>query len=58
MDNLHLALMAGYPIMAAAIGILYRDYRKCQEARLKESQEHEGTLKELRSLLQSKKGSK
>jgi len=58
MDSLHLVLMSAITAMAGVIAFLYKDLRKVQEARLKESQEHEGTLKELRSLLQSKKGGK
>lgn len=56
MDALCWALVSGYVPMAAAVAVLYRDYRKCQEARLKEVREHEKTLEELHKFMSQKRG--
>ncbi len=41
------ALIAGYPVLTAAIGILYRDLRKSQEARMQAEKDHMGTLENM-----------
>lgn len=42
--------------MAGAIAMLYRDVRKCQEARTHAAEEHSRTLEELKDLIGKKKG--
>lgn len=52
------ALLAGYPLMAAAIAKLYLDLKRSQEARLREAHEQERILESIADLLKQKKGGK
>lgn len=51
METLCYALLGGYPIMGAAIAVLWRAYHKAQEDRIRTAKEHESTLETIKEML-------
>ena len=45
---------AGYPVLLAAIGVLFRLLQKSQDARLRQAESHRATLEELKGILKDK----
>lgn len=58
MDTICYGLLLGYPVLAAAIGKLYRDASKAKDAHIKLAEEYARVVRELNNIARKKKRKK